>query len=459
MSSPEQNQRINACITVVVLLVLSAQLQRFLQQYKDESTGVSSADPSEAHPSAARKEFSGDFRVYYTAALVANHHGDHRLYYPPKDPHLIWIEMIPQDTPWATIARSAGFTSTMPFNYPPFAALLLEPLGLFKWQVSLLIWRVALVGMVLVSIYGCVLLTGRDYLWLKFGIAAAAALSFFPLMETLVEGQIDPLILLCWVGGIYFIKTDRPFWSALLFAVGTLVKISPAIVVALFLLRREWKWLFSYAGSLIGLIGVSIWRLGWGNHVLFVKQVLPTLSCGIANLANKSLVGFVNDLYLRRVPLDISPVPGWLCMLTKLAGMSLFAAVLFYFWRRNKTSSALVQELITVSLVTLLVSPVSWRHHYLLVLIPLLYLWNTAARSRFDIAVLAITALGIGTVFPDYVNAAIRNPVLDLALAAIIPASSLLLLWVLCTSGFKSGYSVAGGGDQRVGNREQITTG
>jgi len=316
---------------------------------------------------------------------------------------------------------------------------LMEPLSFFKWPISILLWRVVLVGMVLISIYMCVLLTGREFLWLKFGLATVGAFSFFPLIEALEEGQVDPLILLCWIGGIYCIKTKRPFWSALLFAVGTLVKVSPAIVVALFLLRRQWKWLFSYAGSIVGLLALSVWRLGWNNHVVFAKQVLPTLSCGIASLANKSLVGLISDLYLRRVPLEITPVPTGVCMLGKFVGLALFVSVLYYSWRRNKTSSALVQELIAVSLVTLLISPVSWRHHYLLILVPLLYLWNMPATRWSHTAVLAIATLGIGSVFPDYLGAAIRNPVLDIALAAIAPVSGLLLLWVLCANCLSTG--------------------
>jgi alpha-1,2-mannosyltransferase len=435
MFSQEWNQRIAAGIAVVVLLVLGAQFQHFLQQYKDESTEAASADASDPHPSSPRKEFSGDFRIYYTASLVARRPGDHRLYYVPEDSRLLWIENIPQDTPWAKIARSAGISNTMHFIAPPFAALLFEPLSVFKWQTSLLIWKLVLLGMMLVSIYLCLLLTGREQLWLKFGFATAAAFSFFPLMETLGEGQIDPVTLLCWVGGIYFIKTERPFWSALLFAVGTLVKVSPAIVIALFLLRRQWKWLFGYGASLAGLLALSIWRLGWENHVVFAKQIFPALSCGIATLGNKSLAGFIDDLYLGRVPLEAATVPAWVCLLTKIMGLLLFAAVLFYFWRRNKTSSGLVHELVTVSLVFLLISPVSWRHHYLLALVPLLYLWNVAAQSRFRIAVLAFATLAIGTVFPDYVIASVRNPALDIAFASMVPVSSLLLLWVLCTRG------------------------
>jgi hypothetical protein len=434
MSSRVPNARITAAITVVLLLAIAAQLQHFLQEYKDEAAELNSAQASQTQPSAARKEFSGDFRVYYTAALVAAQPGDHRLYYPPREPHLIWIQMISPDTSWAKVARSAGFTSSMPFNYPPFAALLLEPLALFRWPVAILIWRLLLLGMVVVSIHACTLLTGPEHRWIKFGVATVAALSFFPLIETLAEGQIDPLILLCWSGGIYFIKTNHPLRSAFLFAVGTLVKVSPVIVVALFLLRRQWKWLFGYAGSLAGLTALSIWRLGWQNHSAFARQVLPALSCGIANSGNKSLVGLIADLYLRSVPLEITPVPHWVCLFGKLVGLVLLGSALFYFWRRNRTSSTLAEELIAVSLITLLISPVSWRHHYLLILIPLLYLWNVAAPGWREIATLAFATLAVGTVFPEYLIAAIRNPIVDLLLAGVAPISSLLLLQVLCSN-------------------------
>jgi hypothetical protein len=113
-----------------------------------------------------------------------------------------------------------------------------------------------------------------------------------------------------------------------------------------------------------------------------------------------------------------------------------------------------VHELITLALVTLLVSPVSWRHHYVLALMPLLYMWNIAAEKRLDIVVLTIATLAVGTVLPDYVLATIQNPVLDIALAGIVPISSLLLLWALCANCFKRERSVAGG-NQSDGDPEQ----
>jgi hypothetical protein len=415
-----------------------------LQSYKDESVATSQTSAADTTQSGLRKEFVGDFQVYYTSSVVVRHSTDHRLYYPQPGGQ-IFMDNVPADTAWGRAAKAAGFPSTMPFNYPPFAALLVQPLSLLKWPSALLIWRLVLVGIVLYSIYLCIRLTGRDYLSLKFGFAALAALSFFPLTETLVEGQVDPFILLFWIAGIYLFESGRSSWSALLFALGTVVKVSPAMVVALFLLRRRWTWLLSYVSSLIALELLSIWRLGWSNHILFVKEVLPKLSCGMALLANRSLPGLIYDIYLRRVPLALGPtVPAWVCTLAKMTGLVLLLTCVYFLWRRNKTKHIPTSEFMAFALLSLLVSPVSWRHHYLLALLPLIYLWNCERVRRFDLAVLTVATLSIGSVLPDYVITAVRNPALDLLLVSVTPISTLFLLWAICSNHFASADDAAG---------------
>jgi hypothetical protein len=75
---------------------------------------------------------------------------------------------------------------------------------------------------------------------------------------------------------------------------------------------------------------------------------------------------------------------------------------------------------------------VSWRHHYLLTLIPVIYLWVKLGERWRDILVLAAATLAMGTVFPDYLIAASLNPALGLVLSSLIPVTSFLLLVVLC---------------------------
>jgi L-lactate permease len=91
-----------------------------------------------------------------------------------------------------------------------------------------------------------------------------------------------------------------------------------------------------------------------------------------------------------------------------------------------------VYELVVLGLVTILISPVSWRHHYLLTLIPVIYLWVMMGERWRDIIVLSAATLAMGTVFPDYVIVASTNPALGLVLSSLIPVASFLLLLVLC---------------------------
>src|SRR5262249_46375291 len=161
--------------------------------------------------------------------------------------------------------------------------------------------------------------------------------------------------------------------------------------------------LLSYAASIAGLSAISIWRLGWNNHILFLREVLPRLSCGMPLLGNRSLPALIYDLYLNRVP--VAPgasVPGWVCTCAKVVGPVLVAASLYFLWRRNKSQAIPIQEFMVFALLSLLISPVSWRHHYLIALLPLIFLWSFDLPRRFDLAVLALATLSIGTVLPDY---------------------------------------------------------
>ncbi len=285
-----QYARLTTCLVVVLLLILGAHLQRLLQQYRYTTNG-----------SSATSVTPDDFPVYYTGAIVAGQPGDHRLYYPAGKERLLLGSVSP-DTSWGRTARGAGFDRTLHFVYPPFTALLLRPLGFARWQTSLLAWRIVLSVLMLASIYLTLLLGGKDNLLLKFVLGVAAVFSFFPFIETIFQGQIDPVIVFLWVAGVYLIRADRPVWSALCFALGTMVKVSPVVVVGLFLLRRQWKWLISYVSWMVFLMGVAVWRLGWENHTLWFTRVLPELSHGIAYFANKSPAALIFDLYLHRVP-------------------------------------------------------------------------------------------------------------------------------------------------------------
>jgi hypothetical protein len=416
-----------SCSTALLILIMAtAEHQR--QNFR-ASTGE-------------RSTVAWDFQIYYTAGKVARQAGDRQLYYPmggaekPSARNL--LDNVAPETPWGQTARSSGFKTTGQFMAPPFTAILMEPLALLPPSLSLFLWRMASAAMLIIALYFILQMSVEmGSLPIALMASAGVALSFFPFTETLFQGQVDALLLLLWTLGVYLVHKERPVGSALSFALATMLKVNPVLVCGVFLIRRQWRWLAAYMLWVGAFLWIGIWHLGWHNHVLWTRSVLPIVSCGVPYFASKSLPTLVVNIYLHQVPLEtanLPAIPMALCWFNKSLGFALYGGVLFYFWKKNKTSTNVVYELLVVALVVLLISPESFRHHYLVAVLPLLYFW---VRSRFEagrsVAIhwttLAFLTLSIGTEFPDDLITRVRNPVLDLSLSALVPAATLLLLY------------------------------
>lgn len=417
------------CGSTVLLLLISSVTQRQLQSFR------ASARPA--------REVGEDFSIYYVAGKVARLEGDRTLYYPNADGQKLTVrnllDPVPPDTAWTRVAEACGFHSTGRFMAPPFTALLAEPLTRMPPMLALLAWRLASTLFLVMAIYlSLVLFEGTRHSLGLFVAAVAAGFSFFPFVETLFQGQVDAFVLLLWVLGVYFVQTRASFSSAFCFALATMIKLSPALAVGVFLLRRQWRWLAAYTLWMATFLGIGVWQLGWHNHLFWFTRVLPMLSGGVPYFASKSLPSFVADLYLHQVPLDVQnlhAIPVGLALLHKVLSLALYAGTLIYFWKKSPSARYLVHELALIPLVLLLISPESFRHHYLLAAFPLLYLWVRSREwgqglSVFHWTALAFSTLLIGTVFADYIIAAVRNPLLDLALSGLFPAATILLIYV-----------------------------
>jgi len=427
--------------STVLLLFLSCVVQRQLQSFRGQD-GSSQLPQNSAVVRGGAHAVGEDFSIYYVAGKVALGHGDRTLYYPADDGGKLsfrnLLDAVPRQTAWGRIAAASGFQTTGRFMAPPFTALLAAPLTLLPPRTALLVWRLTSVLLLTASVYFmCVLLGGTWRLSGVFVIGVAAAFSFFPMIETLYQGQVDALVLLLWVLGVYFVQTESPYSSAFCFALATMIKASPLLVVGLFLLRKRWRWLATYAIWVCVFLIAGVWRLGWQNHVFWFSRVLPILSGGVPYFASKSLPSFVTDLYLRQVPLDVRNLPAIPAVVrwaNRALSLLLYCGTLSYFWHRCRSARKLVYELMVLPLVILLASPESFRHHYLLAALPLLYLWLTSRewvgdRVALRLAALGIATLVIGTPFPDYVITSVRNSGIDLLLTSLYSAATILLIW------------------------------
>ena len=378
-----------------------------------------------------------DFPVFYVGGKIALQKGAQPLYYPPADRsqgYRLLHSRVDDSTAWAQVARASGFSHTLVYTNPPFSTLVMAPLAEMPWRQAYLAWQLLIIAMTAAAIFLTLKLVPSESFLATFSITLAAVCCFYPFKENLIMGQVNALVLFLWVLGVYLLNRRQPIASALCFALGTVIKLAPAVAVPFLALRRQWRWLVAYAAWVIVLTGISVWRLGWQNNLTWLTAVCPAISCGVGNSDNRSLPGLIDALYAPGCVVSAQcPVPQGLCLFYKVCGVAVILGFLFWCWKKSKEANGLIEELIVLPLVYLLVSPFSWGHHFLLAVFPLTYLW---ARSReatdVEMVTLSLSTLALGTALPGYMAAVSpwARPLLTVLAIALWPAATLAVIWV-----------------------------
>jgi len=250
-------------------------------------------------------------------------------------------------------AHASG--SALPFTYPPAAAYLLIPLAFVSRPVA----AVGLTGLSVVALIIVVFLVLRRAAAPPFsptlGVVALLsllALTLEPVIGTLTLGQLN-LILMALI--VVDLLTD---WRGrgILIGLAAAVKLTPAIFIVYLFSTRRFR-----AGALAGgvfvvsiLAGFAIDGGGSLDYWLRATRA-PGFIGGVSFVGNQSLTGA-----LVRLAPGLLPQPGWwwtvVLALAAIAGLA--GAALVY--RRGREELAVMCCAVTA----LLVSPISWAHHW-----------------------------------------------------------------------------------------------
>ncbi|HEY6396170.1 MAG TPA: glycosyltransferase 87 family protein [Solirubrobacteraceae bacterium] len=313
------------------------------------------------------------------------------------------------------------------FTYPPIAALTFTPLALFPLaleeilvtalNVAALIWllRRALEIHVARALSGTeTRLRGRDK-WAIVGLATAAALWLEPVTTTLGYGQVDLVIAALIVFDLSRADTAKSKGAALGLAAG--LKLTPLLFVPYLLFTRRRR-----AAAVAGLVFAGTVALGfavlpsdaaryWGRALLDPSRVGR-----VADWANQSLDGAI-----ARLTGTSSVGSAWFAAVAVLAAVGLAGAVLA--GRRGDEATGFS----LCALTALLVSPISWTHHWVLA-VPALFLFVLSAYERGSrprlIAATAIAAIGYSYI-PQRVS---ESHILQLKLGGLIASDAYVLI-------------------------------
>ncbi|MFV8320119.1 mannosyltransferase [Mycobacterium sp. 23] len=275
----------------------------------------------------------------------------------------------------------------LPFTYPPFAAVMLYPLHFVPFGVLAFLWHVAIVA----TLYGVVRVSQR-----LIGTAAdrtaamlwtAVSIWIEPLRSNFDYGQINVFLVLAV---LYAVHTTRWWLSGALVGVAAAVKLTPAVAGIYLLGARRWSAALFSLAVFIFTIGVSLLVVGDQARYYFTDLLGDAHRVGpIATSFNQSWRGAIS----RIVGYDAGYGP------LVLAALVVTAVVAVLAWRALDGSDAL-GRLLVVELFGLLLSPISWTHHWVWLVPLMIWLIHGPLRELLGAKILGwgwllLTAIGV----------------------------------------------------------------
>ena len=376
-----------------------------------------------------------DFYVYYFAAQIVhdNPHAspyDRTTYLNPNT-----FNAAP-DSEISKYATRAGIGDIMFYVYPPLLADVLAPFSRIPVHIAAVLWRAFNMALVLASAFLLARLLRIPILSFEFVALSVAGYSFFPIHEALMTGQIMLVMLALWTAGIAAYHDGRVVASAALFALATAFKVTPVLLLPLFFIWKDRRWIVSYLSASLGLLA-AMTAINGLQTIRIYSSVMAVMSGGIPSAINKTLGSLVFWVYYGRILAEdsargiVASPPSYLLFAVKAVCGIFYLFCLYLVWRSRRIERASRAAAIAVfGLITLSVAPVSWRHGYSIAFIALAIYWAKALRyprtRPLRAVLLAVTTFTIGCIFVEYLVDAPLPQLCKIPLAALWVVSSVL---------------------------------
>ncbi|ABM15325.1 MULTISPECIES: mannosyltransferase [Mycolicibacterium] len=278
----------------------------------------------------------------------------------------------------------------LPFTYPPFAAVVFYPLHLLPFGFVAFAWQVGIIA----ALYGVVRLSQRllsptavgsrrvAMLWTAVGIWTE------PLRSTFDYGQVNVLLVL---GVLYAVYTSKWWLSGLVVGLAAGVKLTPAVAGLYFVGARRWATVLFSAAVFALTIGVSALIVGDQTRMYFTELLGDADRVGpVGTSFNQSWRGGISRI--------LGHDAGYGALV--LVGVAVTAVLALLAWRAIGGADDRLGAIVIVELFGLLLSPISWTHHWVWLIPLMIWLLHGPLRAQLGARVLgwgwlALTLVGV----------------------------------------------------------------
>jgi alpha-1,2-mannosyltransferase len=282
----------------------------------------------------------------------------------------------------------------LPFTYTPFAAVAFIPLALIGWAPAAFVAVAASIAALVRCAVVTVRSVGREGFlplwprWAAAGVLVVFATDIWPTTSTLEFGQINFIVM--WLIVEDLLGAGRHSrWRGIGVGLATAIKLTPAVFIVFLLVSRQRRSattaIVTFAVTVVvGAIPqpASAWTY-WTSTIFDSSRVGSA-----AYLANQSISGVTSRVFGEGPLASLT----WMCTAALITVFGLWVA------RRLWLSHFEAAAIVATAMVALLISPISWAHHWVWVmLVPAVLLVRRRALepiavkvARFAVVVLTV---------------------------------------------------------------------
>jgi alpha-1,2-mannosyltransferase len=256
------------------------------------------------------------------------------------------------------------------FTYPPFAAVSFIPVAALPSRVAQVLWLLASLAALGYLCRALLQLARLTASWSAVATAMAATLALEPVRHTFALGQVNLLLMALVVWDVRRTAAGKPAGVGV--GIATAVKLTPAVFIVVLVASRRWR-----SAAIAVATFLTATAVGWlvapaASSRYWLHLFFDTGRVGAPYISNQSPYGAA-----ARLLGGVGHVGGWWSVAAAVfAAVGVATAAVFA--RRDDWLAAIAATGIT----SLLVSPISWTHHWVWAVPALLVLLRSGGRGE-----------------------------------------------------------------------------
>ena len=272
--------------------------------------------------------------------------------------------------------------------HPPTSVLLAIPLAGLDFADALPLWN--LLSLLALVASAALIVNQLDLPFSFWDLLPTLTIMLlcYPFQHQMVQGQLNLVLLLLITGAWAADRSGHPIVAGALVALATAIKLYPGFLFLYFVLRGRWRSVTAGSLAFVLITAMTALVLGPQAYADYFLRVLPGTSLWRGDWHNLSLSGLWFKLFDPRKqlppievqPLLWSPVLAWL---GAGCGAAALGTVLYRVVPRLRSPEDADLAFALCIIAMLLVSPITWDHYLLLLLLPIFILWHRLPRGGY----------------------------------------------------------------------------